>query len=156
MSSMNPNFRERSQWPVWLWLFLVFLAASLALAVWAALGDTGVRWGTITMLVQVLGLLFASQKSVLNIEVTDRVLHVGDANIEVKYINEITELGSEDMRQVRGPLADPAAYLALRFWVSTGVKITIADPKDPTPYWLISSKKAHSLKSALLNAKSQN
>jgi hypothetical protein len=40
--------------------------------------------------------------------------------------------------------------MALRFWISRGVKIEIKDPKDATPYWLISSKKAQPLADALL------
>jgi hypothetical protein len=39
--------------------------------------------------------------------------------------------------------------MALRFWVSTGVKIEINDPLDPTPYWLVSAKRAPALAEAL-------
>ena len=45
--------------------------------------------------------------------------------------------------------ADPAAFNGTRFWVSTGVKVEINDKKDPTPYWLISSRKAKLLASKL-------
>ncbi len=139
-------YKERSPWPVWLWLFLLFLAGSLALAVWAALGT---RWGSITMLVQLLGLIYLSQSTVLVIQVTKDGLRVGSAHIDRKFIGNIEALTSDQMRQWRGPLCDPASFMVLRFWISTGVKVEIRDPKDPTPYWLISSKKAQPLMAAL-------
>jgi len=143
---MNSPYKERSPWPIWLWLFLLFLAASLALAFWAALGT---RWGWITMLVEFLGLLFISQRSALTVEVTESELRVGDASIERKFLGAVEVLDADEMRKWRGPLSDPASYMALRFWISTGVKIAINDPADPTPYWLISSKKAQPLAAAL-------
>jgi hypothetical protein len=53
------------------------------------------------------------------------------------------------MRLLRTRDADPAAFLAIKFWVSTGVKITLNDQRDPTPYWLISCKKMNELKNTL-------
>lgn len=148
MSESSEKFKERSPWPIWLWLFLLFLVASLALAFWAALGT---RWGVISGAVIFLGLLFASQITALEIEVSDQELRVGSAHIEQKFLGEVEVLEAEDMRQWRGPRADPAAYLALRFWIATGIKVTVNDPNDPTPYWLISSKKAHALAAALFS-----
>ena len=146
VARMKPIFKERSPWPIWLWLFLAFLAASLALAIWAALGT---RWGWITALVQLLALLFLSQKSALHVEVSDKFLNVGKAQIERKFLGKIEVLSADEMRRWRGPLSDPASYMALRFWIPTGVKIEINDPNDPTPYWLVSSKKAQPLAAAL-------
>ena len=144
---MRKNFTERSPLPIWLWLFLLFLAATLALAFWAALGN---RWGAITGLVELLLLFYTSQRSTLEIEVTPEEFRVGSAHIERKFLGEIQALSPEEMRKWRGPLSDPACYMALRFWIPGGVKIAINDPKDKTPYWLISSKKAQPLVAALL------
>ena len=144
---MRKNFTERSGWPIWLWLFLLFLAASLALAFWAALGN---RWGAITGLIELLGLIYVSQRSALEIEVTPEELRVGSAHIERKFLGEVQELSADEMRRWRGPLSDPACYMALRFGIPGGVKVMINDPKDKTPYWLISSKKAQPLVAALL------
>ncbi len=146
MSKRPVVFRERTPWPIWLWLFLLFLAATLSLACWAALGT---RWGWITMLTASFGLIYLSQSTVLTIEVTEELFRVGSAHIDRKFLGAVTELSAQEMRQWRGPLSDPACYMALRFWIARGVKIEIHDPKDPTPYWLISSKKAQPLTAAL-------
>ena len=47
--------------------------------------------------------------------------------------------------------ADPAAYLAIRFWTAHGVKIEITDDRDQTPYWLVTSKSGEKLAQALKN-----
>ncbi len=101
------------------------------------------------MIVQFIGLLVLSQRTILTVEVTNEQLKVGSAHIDRKYLGTITALTAEQMRQLRGPLSDPAGYMALRFWLSRGVKVEINDPNDPTPYWLISSKKAQPLAAAL-------
>ena len=139
-------FKERASWPIWLWVFLLFLSGSLSIAIWAALGNT---WAEVSMLTQLVGLLFLSQSTPLEIEVTADLLRVGPARIERKYISGVTSLTSEEMRILRGPKINTAAYMQIRFWISTGVKITISDPQDPTPYWLVSSKKARQLAGAL-------
>ncbi len=144
---MSENFRERTPWPIWLWLFLLFLGSTLSIAFWAALG---LRWAAITALLQFLGLIYLSQRSLLDIAVNGQQLTVNKARIDKQFLGSVEILDSEQMRQWRGPLSDPACFMELRFWISTGVKIEILDPKDLTPYWLISSKKAQSLTTALL------
>ena len=143
---MSTKFKERTPWPIWLWLFLLFLAATLALAFWAALGT---RWGWLTALFELLGLIYLSQRSLLEIEISEGQLFVNEARIEIKYLGKIEILSADQMRQWRGPLSDPAGYMALRFWISTGVKIEVNDPRDKAPYWLLSSKKAQPLVAAL-------
>jgi hypothetical protein len=143
---MKHRFHERTPWPIWLWFFLLFMAASLALAFWAALGNT---WGAISGLLEVLGLLYLSQSTLLTIEVDGSTLTVGAAHIDISLIGEVEALDAQEMSQARGPLLDPAAFLSLRFWINTGVKVEIKDPRDPTPYWLVSSKKAQLLRAAL-------
>ena len=146
MSQSSKEFKERTPWPIWLWSFLLFLAATLALAFWAALGT---RWGEIIGLIQLFGLLLISQRTPLAIEVSEGELRVGSAHIPRRFLGKVESLNAEQMRQWRGPLADPAAFMALRFWIATGVKIELNDPNDPTPYWLFSSKKAQPLLAAL-------
>ena len=76
-------------------------------------------------------------------------LYVGNAKIEIKYIKKVVLLEKDQFLKIRGAQADPAAFNATRFWVTTGVKVEIKDRKDPTPYWLISSRKAKYLSKAL-------
>ena len=149
MASTQSSIRiSRDRWPLWLWALGLFMAGSLALAIEAAISS---RWALIALVLQSFGLLLLSQSTPLEIYCADGLLHVGGAKIEREFISSIEALDSEAMRITRGPKADPAAYLALRFWVATGVKISISDPKDPTPYWLVSTKRAEKLIAVLKN-----
>jgi len=77
--------------------------------------------------------------------VDDNELRIGRAHIELRYLESVELLTPGQMRLLRTRDADPAAYLAIAFWISSGVKITLKDSRDPTPYWLVSSRKAEEL-----------
>jgi len=70
---------------------------------------------------------------------------VGSAKIEMKFIQSAKALDKVEFSKQNGVNADPAAFSATRFWVKTGVKIKLKDKSDPTPYWLVSTKKAKAL-----------
>ena len=92
---------------------------------------------------------FIALLSSLVISVSEKELRVGRAHIERKFIVDAIELDSAAMQLLRGRDANPAAYLAFRFWASTGVKVVLNDKRDETPYWLITSNKANQLVNAL-------
>ena len=94
-------------------------------------------------------LFYSNNKFALETVVINDWLYVGNAKIECKYLKKATPLNKSDFLKLRGRNADPAAFNGTRFWVSTGVKVEINDKKDPTPYWLISSRKAKLLASKL-------
>ena len=72
----------------------------------------------------------------------------GDFTAKNKW--EVKEkIGEEEFLKLRGQNADPAAFNATRFWVSTGVKVELKDKNDPTPYWLIATRKPKKLAAAL-------
>jgi hypothetical protein len=54
------------------------------------------------------------------------------------------------MRLLRTRDADPAAYLAIKFWEPRGLRIELNDARDKTPYWLVTSKRGEEI-AALLN-----
>ena len=58
-------------------------------------------------------------------------------------------VSKKDFSFARTRGADPAAYYATTFWISQGIKVKVADERDPTPYWLISTRKAKELIAAL-------
>jgi len=53
------------------------------------------------------------------------------------------------MRHELGPGLDGRAYVCLRAWARTGVRVALDDPADPTPYWLISTRRPQLLVEAL-------
>lgn len=139
-------FSETVRPPLWLLAFVFFLLGSVALSVWAAFDNLA---GLITLILALVALPVINNAMLLRIEITQKNLRVGPAHIQRAYLGQATALGIERMRLTRGRDADPAAYLALRFWQPRGVKIEVKDDRDPTPYWLVSSKNAKALVEAL-------
>lgn len=141
-----PIYREKLIWPIWLWLFLLAMTGSLSLAVWAA---TDTTLTVAISLLQLIALIALERSSALTITVTKGWFIVGKAAIPRAHIYNFHSLDAATMKRARGVDGDPAAFLGIRFWVSTGIKMDQRDPKDPTPYWLISTKRPEELKKAL-------
>ncbi len=132
------RFREVIRAPFWLITFIYFLFLSLVVAVWAAIGNQPafITWVVCTVLIVLIAL-----KTTLELEVDENEFRAGAAHIELKYLGQATALDSKAMGRLRTRDADPASHLNFRFWQSTGVKVEINDPRDQTPYWLITSKR---------------
>jgi hypothetical protein len=141
-----PIYQERLSWSWWLWLFAIFMAGSFSLSIWAALGDQA---AIIASALEILLLLYAQSKSTLEITVTKGWLLVGPAAIERAFIHNFLALNASEYKRVRGVDGDPASYLQIRFWVNTAIKIELRDPKDRTPYWLVSTNRANELEKVL-------
>ncbi len=83
------------------------------------------------------------------IKVGNSNLVVGRAEIPRNLLGRIEEIGKDQIFSERGPNLDPAAYRVFQGTVKTAVKITLNDPNDPTPYWIISTRKPAQLAEAL-------
>jgi hypothetical protein len=139
-------FREVIRPPLWLIGFLYFMLFSLVIAIWAAFDN---RIAIISALVALLVGLLIIYKAREEISFDGKELKVGRAHIESQYCGNVTVLDRKEFLNARTRGVDPAAHLALLFWVSEGVKIEMNDSRDPTPYWLISTRRGKDLKQAL-------
>ncbi len=119
---------------------------SLVVAIWAALDN---RSALIAWILATVALIAIARSARSEIEVTEKELRIGRAHIELIYLSKVEQIDTQQMRLLRTRDADPAAYLAITFWISTGVKITLQDDRDPTPYWLVSCKNSKELTSTL-------
>lgn len=144
---MKPHFREKLRVPVRWWALGTLLVASFWLAMVVAVPEV-VAW-TVAGLLQLLLVLLLRAYGSKKIVVTDEWLSAGRARIERKHVGVSTALDPEQMRLLAGRDASARAYLLLRPYIATGVRIDIEDPHDPTPYWLLSSRRASALAAAL-------
>jgi hypothetical protein len=58
-------------------------------------------------------------------------------------------LDAADTRRRAGVDADARAYLLLRPYLKRAVMVPVDDPADPTPYWLVSTRRPDELVAAL-------
>jgi hypothetical protein len=144
-------YSERLFVPLRWWVQATMLLASLWLAfvvampAWAAFSATGV-------LVLVTVALFASVGSA-RLAVSDGVLYAGPAHISVDLLGAVEPLDPEETRRVHGVDADARAFLLTRPYLKRSVKVTVADPADPTPYWLLSTRHPRELAAAVAGAR---
>ena len=87
------------------------------------------------------------------IQVGSSFLKVGRAKIPRNLLGKIEEIAKNQIFSERGPNLNPAAYKVFQGTVKTALKIYVNDPNDPTPYWIISTRKPTQLANAL---KAQN
>ncbi len=87
------------------------------------------------------------------VEVVGGELRAGDAHVPVDLLGTVTPVFSaEEMRVQLGPELDARAYVCLRSWARTGLRVELDDPQDPTPYWLVSTRRPDDLAAALTEA----
>ncbi|MET0353448.1 DUF3093 domain-containing protein [Plantibacter sp. MCCC 1A11337] len=87
------------------------------------------------------------------IQVSESSLSVGKASIPLGFIGEVVVYtGTDATAQLRTKL-DARAWLMIRGWVHSLVKVEIVDPADPTPYWLLSSRRPQALADAIASAR---
>jgi hypothetical protein len=139
-------FKEVLRPPIWLLAFIYFLLLSLVIAIWAAFDNNVALVAFITATIAIIYIAIA-MRSTITLEGEE--LRIDRAHIDIKYLGSATVLDSPAMRLLRTRDADPAAYLAIKFWMPKGIKITVVDPRDPTPYWLITSKRGEELAALL-------
>ena len=143
-------FKEVLRPPIWVLAFIYFLFLSLVIAIWAAFDNSVTLIAFIAATIAIIYIAFAMRST---ITFDGKELRIDRAHIDIKYLGEATILDAPAMRLLRTRDADPAAYLAIRFWIPKGVKITVEDPRDSTPYWLITSKRGEEIAALLDNSK---
>jgi len=128
------------------WLLLAGFCGSLALVFLPLLGPaaTGVLAGGLSVLFG--GLLLRATPTV---SVAEGWFHAGRARIPLACLGGVEELSPEAMRRACGTDLDGQAYLCLRGWVHTGVRVQVRDRDDPTPYWVVATRRPRDLARAL-------
>jgi hypothetical protein len=129
-----------------MFLATVLVAFLVATPAWLAAAVTGV-------LVALTGGLFVGYGAA-RVSVREGVFRAGRAQVPVRLVGQVTALDPADTRRLAGVDADARAYLLLRPYLRRAVRVEIADPADPTPYWLVASRRPAQLAAALESARS--
>ena len=118
--------------------WLAFVVATPALVAWSA---------TVFLLLVMAGLFLGYGSP--RVDVEDGWLRAGRARIEGEFLGGAEPLDPAETRRVAGPGADVRAYLLLRPYLKRSVRVTVRDERDPTPYWLVSSRDPEHLAAAI-------
>lgn len=137
---------DEKLWPsVGMWLLVPLLAVGVSVS----LLPVGLLVTAVGVLVAVslavTGLLLAAAP----VRVIDGRFVAGPASIPVTLLGRPEPLHGEDARHARGPGLDARAYLLLRGWVQPMLRVPVLDPDDPTPYWLVATRRPDDLARAI-------
>lgn len=76
-----------------------------------------------------------------SLEVADGELRIRGAHLPLRCVSGAVALDAATLRRVVGREGDPAAFVSIRPWIGPGVQFWVDDPDDPTPYWIVSSRR---------------
>lgn len=121
----------------------------VAPTIWLAMAPINAGFGLAAGLVAnalVVAIMLGSSPRIL---ISEEFLIVGKAKIPRQYVGPVDVIDRSGKRIATGPDLDARAYLQVQPSVSGMVRIHLNDPQDPTPYWLVSTRQAERVKSAL-------
>lgn len=149
MDSLEEPYRERLRAPLSYWLISFLFGLSIAIIMlvmspwWSLIGlvvGTALAgWG-----------VTAYGRPVIEVS-SDGTLKAGPATLPASVLGPALALDAEHARALRTYEADPRAFMLLRSYIPTAVRVDIADPADPTPYLYLSSRRPKQL-AAVVNA----
>jgi hypothetical protein len=144
-------YAERLSLPWWLWLAAGGLAALLAAEIWLGAGGARAWVPFAAILPAVAAALWWLGR--IRIAVQGDELLVDDARLPVAVVADALALDAAGRREVLGVAAHPYAFVVQRPWIAGAVQVILADPEDPTPYWVVSSRHPLRLTQAILAAR---
>jgi len=137
--------------PLWWWLPGFGLAGLIALEV--VQGVSGIpAWVPFAVLLPVAAAVLMWLGRV-EVRVVSRdgenELWVGPAHIPASVIARSAEVPKSAKSAALGRQLDPAAYVVHRAWIGPLILVVLDDPDDPTPYWLVSTRRPEQVLAAL-------
>lgn len=141
------TYRERLTAPLSWWIAAVGFAV-----VWGwivLIATTWIAAIVVTVLLAAAGCYVVWRYGSVLITAGPDGLRVGQAFVETAHVGVATALDRAAYRNKLGPGADARAHLMTRPYIDHGVIVTIDDPADPTPYWLVSSRHPVALAAAV-------
>jgi hypothetical protein len=139
-------YDERLTAPLTWWLFPAITGVSFGLIFYL--------FGTVPGLIALLagcavGSVLLSAYGAARIRVVQGLLVAGDARIPVEALGTAYPLDRQEAFLWRTRKADARAFMLLRAFVPTALRVEVTDPQDPTPYLYLSTRDPEGLAAAL-------
>ncbi|GAA3294859.1 DUF3093 domain-containing protein [Streptomyces cinereospinus] len=143
-------YEERLTAPRSWWLISLLVGLSFALIL--------LPFGTLPLLGGLVGgtaaaAVVASSYGSVRIRVVGGSLVAGEAKVPVTALGEVEVLDPQEARAWRTHKADTRAFMLLRAYVPTAVRVEVTDPVDPTPYLYLSTREPQRLAEAIRTAR---
>ncbi|MCX4979132.1 MULTISPECIES: DUF3093 domain-containing protein [unclassified Streptomyces] len=145
-------YEERLHAPRTWWLVCFLVGVSMAL-IFLPFGALPLLGGLVggTAVAAVVTSSYGS----IRIRVVGDSLIAGDAKIPVAALGDAEILDPEEARAWRTFKADTRAFMLLRAYIPTALRVEVTDPEDPTPYLYLSTREPERLAAALVAARTK-
>ncbi|WP_030162477.1 DUF3093 domain-containing protein [Glycomyces sp. NRRL B-16210] len=149
------RYAERMRLPAAGWLGVVVLA--LIAAGLSNMGD--MRWWRVSaslviLVVPLVGAWWLGRLPVRVVEAEGETwLQVDDARLPMSAVADVEILEPVAYSDALGVAMHPLAFVVQRPWINRGVRVVLDDPEDPTPYWVVASRRPERLREALLSSR---
>lgn len=141
----SAGYRETLRAPA-SWYFIGFLFGLALACIFLWFGP----WQSLTGLVggTILCAVVVARYGSVTVEVDGDSLRAGAATLPLRSLGEASALDQERARALLTYEADPRAFMLLRSYVKTAVRVEVVDPQDPHPYLFLSSRHPEQLAAA--------
>lgn len=141
------GYRERLFAPPLWWITGMLTMLTFGAIVWTGF-DAAVTLGVFGTLIIVTA-AFLLNWGRATIEIAGGELRVGKDRLPLSEMGHVRPLDEAQARALRGPRADPRAYVLIRPYLRYAVYVEVARPGSRIPYWLVATRRPAELAAAI-------
>lgn len=142
-------YREKLWASAWVFLAMALVIPASLMVFWPISAPVGLAVGLV-LYAGCAGMLVLASPVV---SITGTELVAGRARLPLALLGEVEAYREPEATAQRGIELDARAWLLIRGWIGPVVRLEITDPDDPTPYWLVSTRRPEALLEALRAAR---
>jgi hypothetical protein len=146
-------YRERLVVPAWWWAVSAGCVVLLGTTLWA--GFSVLIGVAVYVAIEAVCAAILLSWGSARIDVTDSDLLAGPRRLPLQRIAEVAVMDQAQTTALRGPRADPSAYLLIRPYLPRSVYVAVQGRPADEPYWLLGTRKPAALADAIERARSQ-
>jgi hypothetical protein len=147
------SYSERLRAPAGFWILGELSAVIFASTAWAGFSLLVAIASYVVFCGGCAALLLSWGRA--RIEVYDGELRAGSLTLPLAMAGEVAALDEAQTRALRGPRADPAAFMLIRPYLRLAVYIEITGEHQERPYWLLGTRRPAELAAAIERSRPQ-
>jgi hypothetical protein len=147
------SYTERLRAPASSWVLGMVSAVILASTAWAGFGLI-VAFASYAVFCGGCAVVLLNWGRA-TIEVSDGELRAGSVTLPLAVAGEVAALDEAQARAMRGPRADPSAYMLIRPYLKLAVYIEVTGEHQERPYWLLGTRRPAELAAAIERSRPQ-
>ena len=147
------SYSERLRAPAGFWILGELSAVIFASTAWAGFSLLVAIASYVVFCGGCAALLLSWGRA--RIEVYDGELRAGSRTLSLATAGEVAALDEAQTRALRGPRADPAAFMLIRPYLSLAVYIEVTGEHQVRPYWLLGTRRPAELAAAIERSRPQ-